>query len=394
MKRLTVAALAGLMLASCTTTDGGGFALFQPKPETARDALDYYYATIPDSALPRAPAGLPLPDASTPLTRILVASCNDEEVESPALAKIASEPGDLFLMIGDNVYGDRDGRDYSVNDPDLTELKESFAELAGRKEFKAVRAAHPMMVAWDDHDMGANDGGGDFVFKNFGERIHEVFWGLEDQDVGAWPGTYYARTFGPEGQRTQIIMLDSRFFRAPLTVTDEYNAKGKERFMPAPDGSMQDMLGAAQWTWLENQLQQDADVRLIISSIQVLPTVHGWESWANMPAERQRLFDLIERSDAKGVVFLSGDRHTGFTYKEPGVLPYEANELTASSLNVAFLKSIDEVDSRQIGGGFTPENYGAVDIDWEGRTLSLKLMDVAGDIVLQNDVAFEDIGIE
>ena len=147
---------------------------------------------------PRAPAGLPLPDSDQPLSRILVASCLNEEIEpAPALEEIAREKADLFLMIGDNVYGDRDGRNYVTDQADLDELRESFGDLAARPDFQAVRAAHPMMVAWDDHDFGANDAGKDFPFRRLAERIHERFWGLEKQDVGAWPGTYYARTFGP-----------------------------------------------------------------------------------------------------------------------------------------------------------------------------------------------------
>ena len=157
---------------------------------------------------------------------------------------------------------------------------------------------------------------------------------------------------------------------------------------------MQDMLGAAQWTWLENQLRQPADLRLIASSIQVMPTVHGWEAWSRMPAERDRLFSLIETAGASGVVFLSGDRHTSFIYEEDGILPYEANELTASSLNVSFATESDEVDIRQVGAGAPEENYGIVEVDWAGRRLSLLLKNNAGETIRQNDVAFSDIGID
>ena len=163
--------------------------------------------------------------------------------------------------------------------------------------------------------------------------------------------------------------------------------------MPAPSGSMQDMLGAAQWTWLENQLQQPADIRLIASSVQVMPTVHGWEAWSALPDERQRLFNLIKKTEASGVVFLSGDRHTSFIYEEADILPYSAHELTASSLNVAFATESAEMDARQVGAGFAPENYGAVEIDWEARTIGLKIKDNAGQIVRENDLTFAEIGV-
>ena len=388
--------LAGAVLFTLTgcATEPGGISIFAPKPDSAEAALEYYYDTIPNAALPKAPVGKSLPADDAVITRVLLGSCMDEEKgPSAAMMSLASEPADLFLMVGDNVYGDRDGRAYTNNQTDLDELRESFADLAAREDFQAVRESVPMMVAWDDHDYGANDSGKEFPFRGFAERIHEVFWGLEDEDVGQWPGTYYARTFGPEGQRTQVIMLDTRFFRSPLTPTDDWGAKGKERYLPAPSGSMQDMLGAAQWTWLENQLQQPADIRLIASSVQVMPTVHGWEAWSALPDERQRLFDLIERTNATGIVFLSGDRHTAFIYEEAGVLPYNAHELTSSSLNVSFLTESEEMDARQVGAGFPLENYGAVEIDWEARKIALKIMDNAGETVRENTLDFTEIGV-
>ena len=394
MKRGLLAGAVVFALGGCAT-ETGGLSIFTPKPETAQDALELYYDTVPDAALPKAPEGLPLPGSDTVITKVLLGSCLDEEKgPSKALMSLPGENADLFLMVGDNVYGDRDGRAYTNNQADLDELKESFADLALREDFIKVRQSVPMMVSWDDHDYGANDSGKEFPFRGLAERIHEVFWGLEDQDVGQWPGTYYARTFGPEGQRTQVIMLDTRFFRSGLTPTDDWGAKGKERYIPAPDGSMQDMLGSVQWTWLENQLRQPADIRLIASSIQVMPTAHGFEAWSTMPEERQRLFDMIEKTNATGVVFLSGDRHTAFVYEEDGILPYTANELTSSSLNVSFQSESSEVDVRQVGAGFAPENYGTVEIDWAARTLQLKIKDNEGATVRENLVQFSDIGVK
>jgi alkaline phosphatase D len=359
-------------------------------PASADEALEAYYRTLPDEFYPRAPAGLPLPASDQPLTRILVASCMDEEKPvAQALEEIAREKADLFLMIGDNVYGDKDGMGYATNQADLDELRESLSDLAARADFQAVRAAHPMMVAWDDHDYGANDAGKDFPFRRLAERIHERFWGLEKQDVGAWPGTYYARTFGPEGRRTQVIMLDTRFFRTSLTPTDEWGVRGKERYIPSTD-EHQDMLGADQWTWLENQLQKPADLRLIVSSVQVVATDgHGWEAWSRLPKELERLYGLINETQAKGVVFVSGDRHTAFLYRKDGVLPYPAYELTASSLNVAFAETTDETDSAQIGAGYPPENFGAIDIDWSAGTAALSIKANDGTTVRETSVKFK-----
>lgn len=395
MKRGVLGVLAAFGLAACVSEGSGITRIFAPKPDTPAAALNLYYDTIPNSALPKAPIGKALPSQSSVVSRILLASCLDEEKDTaPALQSMAREEADLFLMVGDNVYGDRDGRAYVSNDADLLELREAFTDLAARPDFQAVRAKFPMMVAWDDHDYGANDAGKEFPFKGLAERIHETFWGLDSQDVGQWDGTYYARSFGPKGQRVQVIVLDTRFFRSALTPTDDWGKAGKERYLPAPAGSMQDMLGAAQWTWLENQLNQPADLRFVVSSIQVMPTVHGWEAWSTMPDERQRLFDMIKRADAGGVVFLSGDRHAAYIYEEGGVLPYEAHELTASSLNVSFATELDEKDKRQLDAAFPPENYGAVEIDWAGKKVALKVKDNTGRTVRENVLDFAAIGVD
>ncbi|MEO1029738.1 MAG: hypothetical protein AAFX02_11860, partial [Pseudomonadota bacterium] len=130
-----LAAAAAISLASC--------AQFPTTASSADEALEAYYATIPDSALPKAPEGPALPASDAVLTRLIVGSCHDEELEDPALTQIASMDADIFMMIGDNVYGDRDGPRYAQNDPDLTELRESFSDLSRQPEFSAVRAKHP-----------------------------------------------------------------------------------------------------------------------------------------------------------------------------------------------------------------------------------------------------------
>jgi len=391
MKRTLSLALISLLAAcqSPATAPVAPGVASAPAPASAVDALEAYYRTLPEDFFPRAPEGVTLPSSETALTRILVASCLDEEKpDSAAMRTVAGETADLFLMIGDNVYGDRDGPAYVNNQSELNELRASFADLAAREDFRAVRAKFPMMVAWDDHDYGANDAGREFPFKRLAERIHERFWGLENEDVGAYPGTYYARTFGPEGQRTQVIVLDTRFFRSALAPTDEWNKKGKERYIPSADPE-QDMLGNDQWTWLQNRLQDPADLRLIVSSIQILPTDgHGFEAWSRMPLEQQRLYQVIRETEAKGVVFVSGDRHTAFLYKDEAALPYPAYEITASSMNVSFAETSAEIDRAQLGEGYPPENYGAIGIDWTAGTVSLDIKSNAGETVRTVTAAF------
>uniref|UniRef100_UPI00355A57E2 hypothetical protein n=1 Tax=Hyphomonas atlantica TaxID=1280948 RepID=UPI00355A57E2 len=91
---------------------------------------------------------------------------------------------------------------------------------------------------------------------------------------------------------------------------------------------------------------------------------------------------------ANGVVFVSGDRHTSFLYRSETALPYPAYELTASSMNVSFAETTDEMDPAQIGEGFPPDNYGAIGIDWEQGEVELEIKNAAGETVRQTKAKF------
>ena len=124
-------------------------------------------------------------------------------------------------------------------------------------------------------------------------------------------GVYHARTFGPAGRRIQVILLDTRYFRGALERSTARGVPGDGRpvrYSPSHD-PMSSMLGDAQWAWLEERLREPAELRLVVSSIQVVAEDHGFEGWSRLPLERERLLALVDETGAEGVLFLSGDRH-------------------------------------------------------------------------------------
>jgi alkaline phosphatase D len=258
--------------------------------------------------------------------------------------------------MGDNVYGD-------VSSAEMTELREAYAALAAQPGFQRVRARVPILPIWDDHDYGANDAGGDFPYRQESAALFRAFWQVPaDSPRGRRDGLYDAWTFGPPGRRLQVILLDLRWFRSPLRPTDERGAPGKERYLPDADPS-KTMLGEAQWAWLAERLREPADLRLLVSSIQVLAEGHGWERWGNLPLERERLIRLIGEAGAGGVVLLSGDRHLGALYERTRDVPYPLHEITSSSFNRPF-RDAREQDPLQQGDIYTGPNFGIVRIDW------------------------------
>ena len=358
----------------------------QDAPRTPVEALAPYYAQL-EHPHPTAPEGPALPGSDAVLTSIAFGSCNTAQREIPILTTIADEPHDLFMYVGDNVYGD--ARSYNA---DLPELRENYAALAARPEFRLLRSALPMLATWDDHDYGMNDMGRDFPFKGYAEALFLDFWRASENDPRRQrEGIYDAQVFGPEGQRVQIILLDTRYFRSDLTPTDERGAVGRERYIPSTNPD-QDMLGAAQWAWLADQLAEPADLRLIVSSIQVLADGHGWEAWRTMPLERDRLFRLINESGAEGVVFVSGDRHSAGLYRRDGVASYPLYEITSSALNMSYTDENNEPGPNRLGAMYAPENYGVIGIDWEQGRLSLQIRDMDGEAVRQESIALSAIG--
>lgn len=357
-------------------------------PRTVVEALAPYYAQL-EYDPPVAPEGPALPGEDAVLTTIAFGSCHTSEKEIPILDTIAGENADLFIYAGDNVYGDA----YSWN-PDLVELREAYHMLADRPEFQRLRSEVPMMAVWDDHDYGLNDAGAIFPYKGFAETLFEDFWRVpQDDPRRGRPGIYTAQTFGPQGRRVQVILLDTRYFRGALTPTDQRGAPGRERYLPSADES-QTMLGEEQWAWLEDQLEQPADLRLLVTSIQVHAEGHGWEAWRTLPHERERLYALIRDTGAEGVVLLSGDRHSSGLYVREDVAPYPLYEITSSSLNMSFAEENNEPGPNRIGEMYALENYGVIGIDWEAGTLALDIRDMDGETVRTVSVPLAEIGVE
>ena len=326
--------------------------------------------------------------AAPALQRIGVGSCLKQDQPQPIFDAVLDDDFELFVFLGDNVYGD-------VESEDLRELRDAYAMQAAADGLSRLReAAVPLAATWDDHDYGLNDGGADFFGREEAQRIFEDFWDVPaDSERAARPGVYDAVTYGPPGQRVQLILLDTRYFRSPLKSTDEPGAPGRERYVPDPDPA-KTVLGEEQWSWLRQVLQQEADLRILASSIQVIADGHGYEGWRNLPAERDRLYGLLRETGANGVVIVSGDRHRGGIYRRDDAIGYPLLELTASSLNSPS-SSGEEAGPYRLGPTYTPENYGSLSIDWASRAVTLEVRGIDGETVLSETLNLDDLqGVE
>jgi len=288
----------------------------------------------------------------------------------PIFNAIKSENYDLFLMLGDNVYGDTDSND-------LIELRDAYEKQ--RENFDRLNLNFPFEAIWDDHDYGKNDGGKEYIYKEEAEQIFLDFWNIPKDDIRRnRPGLYFEKTQEIDGISIQMIFLDTRFFRDALLPTDEKGAPGKERYVPHTDTSLT-MLGEDQWTWLQDQLDKEVDHKIIVTSIQFLAMGHGWEAWKTLPHERQRLIDLVDQSSSE-VLFISGDRHRGGLYQFSTQSGKVISEMTSSSLNLAFANDEEDGPLRS-GPTFVQENYGEILLDKSTNTLTVNLKDNQGKII-------------
>ena len=301
-------------------------------------------------------------------TRIGVGSCFDQ-AKSPAIwEQIASEGLDGFLFLGDNVYASR--RFSEVN------LKAAYERASSVIPWDQLGFIH---ATWDDHDFGRNDGGSDFMGQSISRRLFWEFFGPHMDVHQASPhGVYHSVIREIEGHQVQFIALDTRSFRGQLKPTLLRNMPGAERYVPNFDLS-QSMLGEEQWTWLEDTLKRPADIRILMSSIQILAEGHGWERWGNLPHERDRLLELLRLRSPSDLLLVSGDRHVGGAYQ----LVFGGErfiEITSSGLNMAWSRATEYLPN-QIGDPIREDHYavfsmtqaGLRKVIWygrEGRTLA------------------------
>jgi alkaline phosphatase D len=331
-------------------------------------------------------AAAPVPAAKAqvepPMTQIAFGSCAHQTRPQPIWDAVLHYRPELFIFAGDNVYGD-------VTSGAMAELTAAYARAAEIPGYRAIRERTRVLATWDDHDYGANDGGADFPHRAAAQALFVDFWDIPDDDPRTRrEGIYHAQTFGPEGMRLQVILLDTRSFRSPLRPTDQHGAPGKERYLPDPDPA-KTMLGPAQWTWLRARLSEPAELRLIVSSIQVLAQGHGWERWGNLPLERQRLVELIGEVGANGVVFLSGDRHVGALYRLSEDVPYPLHEITASGINMTYAAN-REAGPLRLGAVYGAENFGTIDVDWWAGTVTLAVRAMTGEPVRRVTIPLAD----
>jgi len=304
-----------------------------------------------------------------PVSRIAFGSCCSQYLpDKKIFDRILELDPQLYIAGGDNIYGD-----FFALAPGTKEYIEgAYRQLAGDQSWRRLRAQVPMIATWDDHDTGENDGTSNNPVKADAKDLFFKFWNIQETDPrhnrpdGGIYGSYY---FNDDAHKVQVIMLDLRWNHTPYKAQGAGAALSGYDTMLSPDATI---LGATQWSWLEEELSKPAKVRIIMSSLQFNSNYDGGENWAVLPLERQRMYDLIKSTNANGVFFLSGDVHFAEFTKTQPVGMYPIYDFTSSGITHHEDKVASRNDNIRVGNGWQYVNFGFLTIDWNATPITVK----------------------
>lgn len=275
---------------------------------------------------------------------IAFGSCNHQDKPQLLWDDIRAEKADLWLWLGDNIYGDS-------QNPEVLKLK--YLKQKQNSDYTELIKETKIEGVWDDHDYGENDAGKFFPLKRESQGLFLDFLDInKDDDRRSRKGTYHSFTMEKGNLQIKFFLLDTRYFRDDPVDNENSNQSNMK-------GTV---LGKKQWRWLEEEmLRSNAEVNIIVSSIQLIPTEHEFEKWQNFPKERTKLMDMIVKTDLNNPLILSGDRHIG-EISRIGWKGESIFEITSSSMTHGWKNKVFEANSYRIGNIVYELNYGVLEI--------------------------------
>lgn len=265
---------------------------------------------------------------------------------------------DLFLWLGDNIYGDSQ---------DAAVLAEEYRRLHDVRPLRPLMRSIPQLAIWDDHDFGLNNHDRTHPTKAAAFTTFQRYWANPSFGEPGRPGVYTKFNY----DEVEGFMLDVRMYRDPNK---------------SVGGAGKTLLGQRQLDWLR------AGLRASTATFKLLISGSGWnhakgeqgDAWSAFREERDTLFDFIRDEEISGVVLISGDTHMG----ELNVIPwsdrggYDLYELISSPLgqrpSTNMTKRQPEIRIRSAYGGSS--NAGILECDTTGSepVLRFVLIDESG----------------
>lgn len=245
--------------------------------------------------------------------RLAVASCMDDSYEKhfKIWNTLESKNPEYLLLIGDNVYADKNGRGEIQNaTPEF--LWKRYTDIRLTLPLYFQQKLIPTHAIWDDHDYGMRDGNEDFKYKQESKEIFEAFFAqdMESEDLISGHGVGSLLTLGS----FNLYFLDSRTFRS------------KDK-----DGRH---LGADQNQWLLNKLLDEDQPSFLIKGDQFFGGYHRFDSFeGNHPKDFENFVNDLKKLKTP-FIFMSGDRHMSEIMQFPrGLFGKPSFEITSSPIH-------------------------------------------------------------
>lgn len=244
---------------------------------------------------------------------------------------------DLVVCLGDYMYETSFADTASIIKPVRTDKSSPFGTTETVEEYRAkyalynsdpnlqaVRANHPMVAIWDDHEVEDNFAGS--VRGTTAQHTRRI--PFEQRLANGYQVHYETmprlrdlaernRTYGAIGLgAAEVLLLDTRQFRdrQPCDKTLALACPPREL-----NRGFRTMLGRDQKTWLKNRLKRSSAPWKLIGNQVMIMSLDGApgvpltsDSWDGYASERAELIDFLQANRIEDVSFLTGDIHTFF----------------------------------------------------------------------------------
>ena len=284
----------------------------------------------------------PATNSSPAAVRFAVANCQAYQTGYfAAYRDLAAADVDVVFFVGDYIYElepSVDVRPHGLPPPQTLPEYRRFYELnTADPDLRVVRAAHPWVATWDDHEVEDNyaalapgaiglaanpDAASSFRAKR--AAAYQAWW--EHTPVRAGPpveGSLRIHRAFTYGELARFAVVDNRQYRDPLA------GSGAGRLPRGAGGGPQDpeafaedrsMLGAEQEAWLDEVLRTSSArwtvlvQQTVLAELDRVPddpargfSMDGWDGYV---ANRRRLLSTVAEAPVRNFVSVGGDIHT------------------------------------------------------------------------------------
>lgn len=269
--------------------------------------------------------------------KLAVASCMDDFMpkEFGIWNSLAKTNPEYLLLIGDNVYADKKGKN-TVTEADAKALWNRYADVRLSLPLYFQEKLIPVHALWDDHDFGSNDGNEKYPHREVSKEVFETFY-AQDLSSDDWSKGHGVGGILALGD-FNLYFLDGRYFRSPK-----------------PDGKH---LGAEQESWLFTELAAETTPSLLIKGDQFFGGYHKFESFQGNHPENFVSFAEELKKLSTPVVFISGDRHLSEIMQFPRSLFSKPSfEITSSPMHAKMFPDSEDSNPWRVVGNKARYNF-------------------------------------